>query len=221
MADLRWHQQDGSKPIVRITDVGIVAVGAAPADVAAVDEAEKAVEQAPPDSAPADAAQEPGSAPLATPAAAEALVATSCAEAAQPPSTVPSARPSLRDAAHHVLNAWDDETGDRTGLADAIGALRAILVKRAPVPRSAGPRKPREGTKQQQVLAKPRPPEGATVTQIAEATGWQAHTVRGVFAGLNKRQGIAVEAAKRVRQVGPGKEGTTGSYTVCRLAEAG
>ena len=32
---------------------------------------------------------------------------------------------------------------------------------------------------------------------------------------------LAVQAAERVRQVGPGKEGAKGSYTVYRLAEAG
>jgi hypothetical protein len=45
--------------------------------------------------------------------------------------------------------------------------------------------------------------------------------VRGFFAGLKKRRGIAVEAAERVRQVSPGKEGAKGSYTVYRFAEAG
>ena len=75
-------------------------------------------------------------------------------------------------------------------------------MKLAPTPHTGGPRKPREGTKQQQVLALLRRTEGATVAQIAETTGWQAHTVRGFFAGLKKRQGIAVDAAERVRQVG-------------------
>ncbi|MBL6081564.1 DUF3489 domain-containing protein [Belnapia sp. T18] len=65
--------------------------------------------------------------------------------------------------------------------------------------RSGQPRQPREGTKQQQVLAMLRRPEGATVAQIVDATGWQAHTARGFFAGLQKCQRIAVEAAKRVR----------------------
>ncbi|WP_407927989.1 DUF3489 domain-containing protein [Belnapia arida] len=51
------------------------------------------------------------------------------------------------------------------------------------------------------------------------ATGWQAHTVRGFFAGLERRQGITVEAAERVRQVGFGKEGAKGSYSVYRIAE--
>jgi hypothetical protein len=47
--------------------------------------------------------------------------------------------------------------------------------------------KAREGTKQEQVLAMLRRPEGATVAQIAEATGWAQHTVRGFFAGLKRR----------------------------------
>ena len=82
-----------------------------------------------------------------------------------------------------------------------------------------GPRKPREGTKQEVVLAMLRRPEGATVAQIAEATGWAQHTVRGFFAGLKKRQGITVEIAERIRQVGPNKQGAKGSYTVYRVAE--
>ncbi|MCA3337909.1 MAG: DUF3489 domain-containing protein, partial [Roseomonas sp.] len=75
------------------------------------------------------------------------------------------------------------------------------------------------GTKQEVVLAMLRRPEGATVAQIAEATGWAQHTVRGFFAGLKKRQGITVEIAERIRQVGPNKQGAKGSYTVYRVAE--
>jgi hypothetical protein len=54
-----------------------------------------------------------------------------------------------------------------------------------------------------------RRPEGATVAQIAEETGWALHTVRGFFAGL-KKKGHAVEVMERVRQVGPNKEGARG-----------
>jgi len=61
-------------------------------------------------------------------------------------------------------------------------------------------------------------PEGATVAQIAAATGWQAHTVRGFFAGLKKR-GTEVSVLERVRQVGPGKKGAKGSYTVYQITE--
>jgi predicted ArsR family transcriptional regulator len=100
-----------------------------------------------------------------------------------------------------------------------MAVLRGLLAKPAPAGRSAGPRKPRQGTKQQQVLALLRRPEGATVAQIAEATGWQAHTVRGFFAGLKKR-GIEVSVLERVRQVGPNRAGAKGSYSVYRIAEA-
>ena len=45
-------------------------------------------------------------------------------------------------------------------------------------------------------------PKGATIAQIAEATEWQTHMVRAFFAGFEKRQSTAIEAAERVCQVG-------------------
>ena len=135
----------------------------------------------------------------------------------------PTARATLRDAAAAVLAAWDDEANreaDIIGALDApMAALRALLAgKAARAPRdAAAPRKPRTGTKQEAVLTLLRRPEGATVAQIAEATGWAHHTVRGFFAGL-KKKGIAVTVLERVRQVGPNKEGAKGSYTVYRSA---
>ncbi|WP_052389569.1 DUF3489 domain-containing protein [Belnapia moabensis] len=211
-----WYQQDGTQLAVRITEAGLAAIDAATADTGATVETELAAGPA-----PADAAQKPGSASLVAPATAAVLTMPTGAKPTEQPSTTISTRPSLREAAHRILAAWDEEPGDRPGLPDAIAALRAILVKPAASPCAAGSRKPGEGTKQQQVLAMLRRPEGATVAQIAEATGWQAHTVRGFFAGLKRRHGIAVEAAERVRQVGPGQEGAKGSYTVYRIAEAG
>jgi hypothetical protein len=104
---------------------------------------------------------------------------------------------------------------------EPIAALRAALAG-AP-PRNArdpgAARKPREGTKQETVLAMLRREEGATIAQICEATGWRPHTVRGFFAGLKKRQGISVIAAERIRMVGPNKEGAKGSYSIYRIAE--
>jgi hypothetical protein len=81
---------------------------------------------------------------------------------------------------------------------------------------ASAPRKPREGTKQETVLTLLRRPEGATVAQIAEATGWAQHTVRGFFAGL-KKKGYEVAVLERVRMVGPNKAGAKGSYTVYHL----
>lgn len=46
----------------------------------------------------------------------------------------------------------------------------------------------RDNSKQAQVIAMLRRPEGATIEQICEATQWQAHTVRGTFAGTFKKK---------------------------------
>ena len=44
----------------------------------------------------------------------------------------------------------------------------------------------RENSKQATVIQMLQRPEGATISQICAATGWQAHTVRGTFAGAFK-----------------------------------
>jgi hypothetical protein len=47
------------------------------------------------------------------------------------------------------------------------------------------------------VIAMLKRPEGATIPQICEATGWQAHTVRGTFAGaFKKKLGLTVTSDK-------------------------
>jgi hypothetical protein len=75
----------------------------------------------------------------------------------------------------------------------------------------------RAGTKQAQMIELLKRPEGATVAQIAAATGWQHHTIRGAIAGaLKKKLGLNVEAT-RTREVGPNKVGAKGSSTVYRI----
>ena len=55
----------------------------------------------------------------------------------------------------------------------------------------------RENSKQAQVIAMLKRPEGATIQQICEATGWQAHTVRGTFAGaFKKKLGLTITSEK-------------------------
>ena len=55
----------------------------------------------------------------------------------------------------------------------------------------------RDNSKQAQVIAMLRCPEGATIAQICEATGWQQHTVRGTFAGaFKKKLGLKITSAK-------------------------
>jgi len=76
---------------------------------------------------------------------------------------------------------------------------------------------PRAGTKQAKMIELLKRPEGATVEQIADATGWQHHTVRGAISGaLKKKLGLNVEAT-RTREVGPSKTGAKGSVTVYRI----
>ena len=76
---------------------------------------------------------------------------------------------------------------------------------------------PRAGTKQAVMIDLLRRPEGATVEQIAAATGWQKHTIRGAISGaLKKKLGLNIEAT-RTRAVGPNKVGAKGSTTVYRI----
>ena len=59
------------------------------------------------------------------------------------------------------------------------------------------PRKVRQGTKQAVLIDMLRREEGATIGQVAEATGWQRHTVRGAISGaLKKKLGLAVTSEK-------------------------
>ena len=58
-------------------------------------------------------------------------------------------------------------------------------------------RAPRAGTKQAKLIEMLRAEGGATIDEIAAATGWQPHTVRGAFAGaLKKKLGLEVTSEK-------------------------
>lgn len=63
-------------------------------------------------------------------------------------------------------------------------------------PAAAATGVPRQ-TKQDILLGLLSRPEGATIAEIAAATGWQHHSVRGVMSGvLKKRLGLEVTSEK-------------------------
>jgi hypothetical protein len=56
----------------------------------------------------------------------------------------------------------------------------------------------RGGSKKAIVLELIRRPDGASLKEIADATQWQAHSIRGFISGsLGKKMGLAVESFKR------------------------
>ena len=66
----------------------------------------------------------------------------------------------------------------------------------------------RANSKQALVMGLLQRPEGDTIAQIMEATGWQSHTVRGTFAGaFKKKLGLTLVSEK-----------TQGGERVYRLA---
>jgi Protein of unknown function (DUF3489) len=82
------------------------------------------------------------------------------------------------------------KTGDRAALVDRLWAA----VEALPDPR------PARASKQADVIALLRRPEGVTVDEVRAATGWQPHTVRGLFSGaLKKKLGLGIVAAREER----------------------
>ena len=86
------------------------------------------------------------------------------------------------------------KVGDRAALIDQLWL--AIEALPDPEPRPDVDRR----SKQDGVIAMLRRPEGATVDEVVSATGWQRHTVRGVFSGtLKKKLGLTLASAKEER----------------------
>lgn len=60
-------------------------------------------------------------------------------------------------------------------------------------------REPRSGTKAEQVLGLLRRPDGATLIELVDATGWLPHTTRAALTGMRKK-GYAIAKSKRDEQ---------------------
>ena len=82
--------------------------------------------------------------------------------------------------------------GDREALIDQLWSALEKLPEPEPDAKRA--------SKQAEVIAMLRRPEGVTVDEVASLTGWQRHTVRGVFSGtLKKKLGLTLVSAKEER----------------------
>jgi hypothetical protein len=74
---------------------------------------------------------------------------------------------------------------------DALGVPRKGAINATTAETTATPAKTprtRENSKQAQMIELLKRPDGATLNQLVEVTGWQPHTVRGAMAGALKKK---------------------------------
>jgi hypothetical protein len=91
------------------------------------------------------------------------------------------------------------ETGDGHGttLIATEAGLRAIGIEPLVVSDTPKPVAIRAGTKQAQIIALLQRPEGASIAEIVAATGWLAHSARGLISGgLKKKLGLQITSEK-------------------------
>src|SRR5687767_10749988 len=92
------------------------------------------------------------------------------------------------------------ETGTSKPKAKKAAKLaKARKAKAAAKPAGKKPGKPKEaaGTKKAIVLEMLRREQGATIAELAKATAWQNHSIRGFLSGtVTKKMELTVESAK-------------------------
>jgi hypothetical protein len=225
---LAW-KLEGEAVLLRITEAGLQAIGAA-------------WTVASPEAQAGSGAEPTGQAAAAVQEGAQAAVEPRGAggrhprRRRRPPRTPQKGRRGRPDGRRFagrrtgaVLAAWDGAPGvENAALAEAVERLRQALAKSA-VPRTApGPRLPRTGTKQEAVLALLRRLEGASGPQIiafsatAQVLRWRPPSPRAPPTaspssaqndhGLPPRNGLSAQrggvlAAPSNRSAGPGRSG--------------
>ena len=83
------------------------------------------------------------------------------------------------------------------GIEPVVVKTMAAVRQHAVEASTAKPPTPRSGTKQAEVIALLERPEGASIAEIVEMTGWLPHTTRGVISGaLKKKLSLPVASEK-------------------------
>ena len=83
------------------------------------------------------------------------------------------------------------------GVEPVVVKTMAAICTHATQSRASKPPTPRAGTKQAQIIALLQRPQGASIGEIVAATGWQAHSVRGMISGaLKKKLGLPITSEK-------------------------
>ncbi|MBI2818138.1 MAG: DUF3489 domain-containing protein [Acidobacteria bacterium] len=81
--------------------------------------------------------------------------------------------------------------------AEAKSTAKAKGRKKAAQDGDSNAKEAREGSKKAAILELLRRPDGATLKDLMDATGWQGHSVRGFISGaIVKKMGLRVESTK-------------------------
>ena len=103
----------------------------------------------------------------------------------------------LTDAAYAAVGRKRKVPAPVTPDAETEAAVSAAEAKWVQDKREEAKPRTRENSKQAAVIKMLQRPDGTTIQQVMESTGWQAHTVRGTFAGaLKKKLGLNIVSAK-------------------------
>ncbi len=128
-----------------------------------------------------------------------ASTATEKPAAAEQGALVAPEKAASTKAAKPKKGAPKGQKAAKTAKSSAKPAAKAAAKKNVqPASKKAAkPSAPREGSKKQIIIDLMQRKEGATMAEIAKATGWQNHSIRGFVSGtLTKKMGLKIESTK-------------------------